>query len=118
MTTNDGVLLITNDDEILETAKGEDILSQLTGKPEEIEEQRRLIKAQRNDKTLGLRDDVHSLAKLADLAQYSQDKVYFAKLYVILKAKLTIENEEKLEQQAKEVEQSNDGMITTNNLVD
>lgn len=118
MTTNDGVLVITNDEEILESAKGEDILTKLTGNPEEIEAQRHLIEQQRKDKTLGLRDDLQSLAKLADIVRYSSDKAYFAKLYVILKAKLTIENEEKLEQQAKEVEQSNDGMITSRNLVD
>lgn len=93
MTTNDGVLVVTNDEEILESAKGEDILTQLTGKPEEIEAQRRLIEQQRYDKTLGLRDDVQSLAKLADLAQNTADKVYYAKLYVALKQKLLAANE-------------------------
>lgn len=90
---NEDRLVILNDEAILESAKGEDILTQLTGKPEEIEAQRRLIEQQRNDKTLGLRDDLQSLSKLADLALNTADKVYYAKLYVALKQKLLTANE-------------------------
>lgn len=91
--TNNGVLVITNDEAILELAKGDDIIAKLSGKPEEIEAQRKLIEQQRDEKTLGLRDDVQSLAKLADLAKYTADRVYYAKLYVSLKEKLLKANE-------------------------
>lgn len=91
--TNNGILVITNDEAILELAKGADITTTLNGKPEEIEAQRKIIEQQRDEKTLGLRDDVQGLAKLADLAQYTADRVYYAKLYVSLKEKLLKANE-------------------------